>query len=164
MSFKEMCGEGNGNPLQCSCLENPRDGEGWWAAVDGAAQSRTRLKRLSSSSNSKEKCTGAKLTKGGSYQFVSACLGYVCVLSCFSCVQLFVTLWTVTSQASLCMRFPKQEYWSGLLCPPPGDLPNPEIKLKSPVQADSLLLEPSGKACLAYSTQLFNQIPIKVFL
>ena len=41
----------NGNPLQCSCLENPRDGGAWWAAVYGVAQSRPRLKRLSSSSN-----------------------------------------------------------------------------------------------------------------
>ena len=41
--------EGNGNPLQCSCLENPRDGGAWWAAVYGLAQSRTRLKQLSSS-------------------------------------------------------------------------------------------------------------------
>ena len=49
--FSLSCiGEGNGNPLQCSCLENPRDGEAWWAAVYGVAQSRTRLKRLSSSS------------------------------------------------------------------------------------------------------------------
>ena len=45
-------GEGNGNPLQYSCLENPRDGGAGWAAVYGAAQSRTRLKRLSSSSSS----------------------------------------------------------------------------------------------------------------
>ena len=45
-------GEGNGNPLQNSCLENPRDGGAWWAAVYGVAQSRTRLKRLSSSSSS----------------------------------------------------------------------------------------------------------------
>ena len=44
-------GEGNGNPLQCSCLENPRDGGAWWAVVYGVAQSRTRLKRLSSSSS-----------------------------------------------------------------------------------------------------------------
>ena len=44
-------GEGNGNPLQCSCLENPRDGGAWWAAVYGVAQSRTRLKRLSNNSN-----------------------------------------------------------------------------------------------------------------
>ena len=43
-------GEGNGNPLQCSSLENPRDGAAWWAAVSGVAQSRTRLKQLSSSS------------------------------------------------------------------------------------------------------------------
>ena len=45
-------GEGNGNPLQCSCLENPRDGGAWWAAVYGVTQSRTRLKPLSSSSSS----------------------------------------------------------------------------------------------------------------
>ena len=45
-------GEGNGNPLQCSCLENPRDGGAWWAAVYWVAQSRTRLKWLSSSSSS----------------------------------------------------------------------------------------------------------------
>ena len=44
-------GEGNGNPLQCSCLENPRVGGAWWAAVSGVAKSRTRLKRLSSSSS-----------------------------------------------------------------------------------------------------------------
>ena len=44
-------GEGNGNPLQCSCLENPMDGEAWWAAAHGVAQSRTRLKRPSSSSS-----------------------------------------------------------------------------------------------------------------
>ena len=50
--FSLSCiGEGNGNPLQYSCLENPRDGGAWWAAVYGVAQSRTRLKRLSSSSS-----------------------------------------------------------------------------------------------------------------
>ena len=50
--FSLSCtGEGNGNPLQCSCLENPRDGEAWWSAVYGVAQSRTRLKQLSSSSS-----------------------------------------------------------------------------------------------------------------
>ena len=51
--FSLSCiGEGNGNPLQCSCLENPRDGEAWWAAVHWVAQSWTRLKWLSSSSSS----------------------------------------------------------------------------------------------------------------
>ena len=50
--FSLSCiGEGNGNPLQCSCLENPRDGGAWWAAVYGVAQSWTRLKQLSSSSS-----------------------------------------------------------------------------------------------------------------
>ena len=44
--------EGNGNPLQCSCLENPTDGGAWWASICGVAQSRTRLKQLSSSSSS----------------------------------------------------------------------------------------------------------------
>ena len=49
-SKAHLIGEGNGNPLQCSCLENPRDGGAWWAAVYGVAQSRTWLKRCSSSS------------------------------------------------------------------------------------------------------------------
>ena len=50
--FSLLCiGEGNGNPLQCSCLENPRDGGAWWVTVYGITQSRTRLKRLSSSSS-----------------------------------------------------------------------------------------------------------------
>ena len=44
-------GEGNGNPLQCSCLENPRDSGAWWAAIYGVVQSQTQLKRLSSSSS-----------------------------------------------------------------------------------------------------------------
>ena len=56
--FSLSCpGEGNGNPLQCSCLENPRDGGTWWAAVYGVAQSRTWLKRLSSSSSYSEDVT-----------------------------------------------------------------------------------------------------------
>ena len=51
--FSLSCiGEGNGNPLQCSCLENPRDGGAWLAAVSGVAQSRTQLKQLSCSSSS----------------------------------------------------------------------------------------------------------------
>ena len=62
--FSLSCtGEGNGNPLQCSCLENPRDGEAWWAAVYGVTQSRTRLKRLRSSSNEKLKPANSYMTK-----------------------------------------------------------------------------------------------------
>ena len=55
LHFSLSCiGEGNGNSLQCSCLENPRDGGAWWAAVSGVSQSRTRLKQLSSSSTTHE--------------------------------------------------------------------------------------------------------------
>ena len=54
--FVSRCiGKGNGNPFQCSCLENPRDGGAWWAAVSGVSQSWTRLKRLSSSSSSRRR-------------------------------------------------------------------------------------------------------------
>ena len=53
---------------------------------------------------------------------------YVCMLSCFIHVQLFVMLWTVAHQAPLFMGFSRQEYWSGLPCPPPGDLPDPGVK------------------------------------
>ena len=70
------------------------------------------------------------------------------MLSCFSHVQLFMTLWTIACQASLSVGFSQQEYRSGLPCPPPGDLSDPGIKLTSPVspvlQADSLPTEPLG--------------------
>ena len=73
-----------------------------------------------------------------------------CMLSRFSRVQLFVTLWTVAHQDPLSMDFSRQECWSGLPCPPPGDLPNPGIKsafLKSPALAGRLFipLAPPGK-------------------
>ena len=56
--FSLLCiGEGNGNPLQYPCLENPRGGGAWWAAVQGVAQSQTRLKRLSSSSSNSAWCS-----------------------------------------------------------------------------------------------------------
>ena len=57
---------------------------------------------------------------------------YECMLSCFSCVQLFVIPWTLAHQAPLSMGFPRQEYWNGLPCPSPGDLPDPGIKPASP--------------------------------
>ena len=63
------------------------------------------------------------------------------VLSCFSCVQLSVTLWTVACQAPLSMGFSRQEYWSGLPWTPPRDLPNSGIETSSPaLQADSLAI------------------------
>ena len=59
----------------------------------------------------------------------------MCVLSHFNHVQLFETLWTVALQAPLSMGFSRLEYWSGLPCPPPGDLPDPGIEPKSPASA-----------------------------
>ena len=74
-------GEGNGNPHQYSCLENPMDGGAWWAAVSGVTQSQTRLKWLSSSS--------------------SILLSIAVVVQLLSHVWLFVTPWTAACQASL---------------------------------------------------------------
>ena len=80
-NFSLPCiGEGNGNPLQCSCLENPRDEGAWWDAVSGVAQNRTWLKRLSSSNSSSilESWSGrfanAWLFLLNSYLYFSLCL------------------------------------------------------------------------------------------
>ena len=68
-----------------------------------------------------------------------------------SCVQLFATPWTVVPQASLSMGFPRQEYWSGLPFPPPGDLSNSGIKPASPVLAGGFVTtEPPGKRSLDF--------------
>ena len=56
---------------------------------------------------------------------------HACMLSCFSRVQLFATLWTTACQPPLVMGFSRQEYWSGLLCPPLGDRPIPETEVVS---------------------------------
>ena len=76
------------------------------------------------------------------------CKECACMLHHVSHVQLPMTLWAVTLQASLSLGFSGQEYWSGLPCPPPGDLPDPGIEPASPVspvlQADSLLLSHWG--------------------
>ena len=66
---------------------------------------------------------------------------HACMLKCFSCVWLFATLWTVAHQASLSLGFPRQEYWSGLPFPTPGDLPDPGIK---PTSLESAALAPGG--------------------
>ena len=85
-------GEGNGNPLQCSCLENPRDGGAWWAAVYRVAQSWTRLKWLSSSSSSGH----------------PTLLKKICVVTS-QCTDLYVStdfsLWVIQPPASSCCHF-----------------------------------------------------------
>ena len=119
-------GEGNGNPLQCFCLENPRDKGAWWAAVYGVTQSRTWLKWLSSSSSSLH-----QLILNSSDLSILHSLSPLVIISLFSMsvsllkvkvkslshVQLFVTPWTVAYQAPLSMGFSRQEYWSGLPFP-----------------------------------------------
>ena len=125
-------GEGNGNPLQCSCLENPRDEGAWWAAVCGVAQSQTRLKLLSSSSSSFIVCRFfTDLASKEAFGIYCCC----CLIDKLSLQPLVL----VAFQAPLSMGFPRQEYWSGLLFPSPRDLPDPGIRPRSPaLQADSL--------------------------
>ena len=82
-----------------------------------------------------------------------ACISLVhmCVLSHFGRVQLCATLWTVACQAPQPMGFSEQEYWSGLPCPPPRDLPNSEIEpasLKFPALAGGLPVVPPGTKCI----------------
>ena len=88
-------GEWNGNPLQCSCLENPRDGGAWWAAVYGVAQSRKRLKRLSSSSSIFPSTSYWRDYPFSLYTLVffikKKNWPYMLLLSHFSCVRLCVT-------------------------------------------------------------------------
>ena len=78
------------------------------------------------------------------------------MLSHFSRIRLFVTLWTVACQAPLSMGFSRQEYWSGLPFPSPGDLPDPGIKPRSPeLPADSLPTEPPRKLMLEVESHVF---------
>ena len=79
--------------------------------------------------------------------YVMLCYVMLCyVMLSLSHVHLFANTWIVAHQAPLSMGFSRQEYWSGLPFPSPGDLPNPGIKPRSPtLQADSLLSEPPGK-------------------
>ena len=86
--------------LQCSCLENPRDGGAWWAAIYWVAQSQTWLKWLSSSST-------------------------ISLVQSLSRVRLLAVPWTGAYQAPPSMGFLREEYWSGLPFPSPGALPDP---------------------------------------
>ena len=77
-------------------------------------------------------------TPTGILHFMAFLISPLCILSHFSCVQLCVTLWTVARQAPLSMGFSRQQYWNGLPCPSPGDLPDPGIEpasLTSPALA-----------------------------
>ena len=86
-------------------------------------------------------------------------LDTLCTLHHFSRVQLLVTLWTAAHQAPLSMGFSRQEYWSGLPCPPPEDLPDPGIEPGSPaLQVVSVLCGSLGKLWFVLETLIKNQL------
>ena len=83
------------------------------------------------------------------------------MLSCFSHVQLFTTLWTLALQAPLCMGLSRQEYWSGLPCPHPGNLPGPgmePVSLTSPELAGRFFTTSTPGKSLGLSLMLFGTI------
>ena len=111
----------HGNPLQYSCLENTMDRGAWWTIVHRVAKSWTRLKQLGISGEKRPKCH---------HQSVSS-VAQSCWILCDPMVCL-------ACQGPLSMGFSRQEYWSGLPFPSPGDLPNSGIKpvsLMSPALA-----------------------------
>ena len=90
------------------------------------------------------------------------------MLSCFSHVRLFVTPWTVARQASLFMGFSRQEYWSGLSCPPSGDLPDPGIEPVSPsfscTEGRFFIGEPPGKFMIDINCSITKQFHSWIFI
>ena len=108
------------------------DREAWRAAIHGVANSRT---RPSDWTELNWKLSEILMREVSVRKCLSLCVSMV---SHYSCAWLFVTLWTLTHQAPLSMGFSRQEYWSGLPFPPPGNLPDPGIEpasLMSPALA-----------------------------
>ena len=190
-------GEGNGNPLQYSCLENSMERIAWRTTVHGVEKSRRQLgnfhfisqvllvvKNPAASagdtrdaslipglgrssglgigkSHSKILAWGIPWTEepGGlqsmglqrvghdwATEHTHTLLWHISSIQLLSHVRLFVIPWSVDHQAPLSMGFSRQEYWGGLPCPAPGDIPNPGIESMSPaLQVDSLSTEPPGK-------------------
>ena len=99
--FSLSCiGEGNGNPLQYSCLENPRDGGAWWAVVYGVTQSPTRLKRLSSGSSS-----SCNLLLPMLLQWISVCVYIHIIYACtYVCIYIHYTHTHIHKDVSLSER------------------------------------------------------------
>ena len=87
----------------------------------------------------------------------------MCVLSHFRCAWLSATLWTIAHQVPLSMGFSRQVYWSGLPCPPPGDLPNPHLLCLQHWQVGSLLLAPPRKAEIIEEPHIcFTVLPFSI--
>ena len=108
----------NSTPLHYSCLENPMDRGPWQATVHGTTKIWTQL---------------SIPAHGYAMNLKRRSCREVNSVQLISHVLLFATLWTIAHQAPLFMEFSRQEYWSGLSSPTPGDLPDPGIKLASPV-------------------------------
>ena len=128
-------GEGNGNPLQYSCLENSMDGGAWWATVHGVTKSWTQLSDFimnvcltfwklacywdMNSSNKKDIFQSGNGNCINSQHMLHMYMYVMCIcarmLNCFSCISLFATPRTVAHRAPLSMEFPRQEYWSHFL-------------------------------------------------
>ena len=167
-------GVGNGNPLQCSCLENPRDGGAWWAAVCGVTQSQTWLKWVSSSSSMLNPMLGSTLeaqlwaelcpspmmlkfqapvpvwpylkNKILAYDQARVRLLGHGPLGAQPCLILWDPMDWSQPGSSVHVKFSRQEYWSGLPFPPPGDLSNPGIKPACPALAGRFFItKPPGK-------------------
>ena len=130
-------GGGHGNPLQYSCLENAMDRGAWQATVHGGHKSWTRLSHwawatLPSQVTKLSPPTCVSEPQAWSPQVRAWPRPLVLLCSrLLSLVRLLATPWTVARQAPLSMAFSRQEYWSGLLFPSPGDLPNTGIKPSS---------------------------------
>ena len=103
-------GEGNGNPLQCSCLENPRDGGARWAAVYGVAQSRTRLKRLSSKHFFQDVKFRCLICQPGTLHSRGSCAWRSSVFCLFVLLRSQESLWKGLFAQCL------SAHWSGFLC------------------------------------------------
>ena len=122
--------------------------------------------KLTTQSNLQIQCNSCQITNDTLYRIRIKTLQFVCVCVCvcvsvclcvcqsLSHTQLFATQWTVAHQILLSMGFSRHRYWSGLVFPSPGDLPDPGIEAGSPaLQADSLPIEPLGKPIICMETQ-----------
>ena len=164
--------EGNGSPLQYSCLENPMDGGAWWTAVHGVAEGQTWLSDFPFSflfhALEKEMAThssvlaweipgteepGGLPSKGSCRvghdwsDLAAAGLRFIRIVKVksLSRARVFATLWTVAHQAPPSMGFSRQEYWSGLSFPSLGHLPDPGIQPgSSELQTDSTIWANKG--------------------
>ena len=133
-------GEGNGNPLQYSCLENPMDERAWCKLLPMG------LQRVGHDWVTSFSLKLVRLTRG-QVSIALHCPEDFSSVQLLRRVQFFVATWTVAHEAPPSMEFSRQEYWSGLPCPSPGDLPGPGIEPGSPtLWADTLPSEPPGKS------------------